>query len=315
MRVDTPDLLSMQVTRLTSGDEPVVETQDGFIYLNGRGEARFCDLSPDRDSPLPTEAEFRWARHLLHLPSSMATRPSASTASATRRRQPAAKPSPLLEQAAMLAAPEPEPEPIEPGPAPAPAPAVTSDGLLLSVLTQLLRRLESSPLGWGVGGRKTFYLGQPSKGSGGPIYRWDATAGEAAPAPSASFTGRLVGIQVDEREHETFGSRSKLLLDFDLGAELIRLQVGLDTAAAGALLRGLTAAAVFNRLAGPLTVVTRFGDHDSGKVVLVSIYSQGEWMNPENAAAVGADGEAPDNLAMVEVIGAVLRGEPVPAPF
>jgi len=48
-----------------SVDEPIAETPDGFIYLTPSGQARFHDLSPERDSPLPTEQQFNRAAFLL----------------------------------------------------------------------------------------------------------------------------------------------------------------------------------------------------------------------------------------------------------
>lgn len=230
---------------------------------------------------------------------------------ATTPRKPRAVRQPTSAQSSLLQV-QPVPEPTVAAPEP------QGGGPQLSVvLERLCAHLEAtssgSRLGWGVRSRRTYYVGLPSKGEGGPLYAWDADAGVATPAPGSGFTARLVDAQRETTTSATFGDKDKLVLDFDLGADAIRLRLGFETACATALLRGLAGAALLEQLQGELSISFRFGDHDSGKVVLASVYANGTWVDPRlcvqltNSAEVMPDAET--SLAFVQACLGVTQKE------
>lgn len=183
-----------------------------------------------------------------------------------------------------------------------------ADPGLSAAITRLVDHLDatsrSSGCGWGVRSRRTFYVGAPSKGSGGPLYAWNADAGEATPAPASGFTGHLVNIQRQVVSGGQFADREKLVVDFDLASDgPIRLRLGIGTTCATAILRGLAAAVLLQRHQGPLSLSFRFGDSDSGKVVLASLYSADEWLDPRVCAALSDDADVlPDSDVLLPFV-------------
>lgn len=246
-----------------------------------------------------------------------------------RRTVQAATPSPLLEQAVQAPpapepqAPEPEPTPAPAAPTPAPEPEPAgSEALAVAAATAVLTCLKelgitpapasSSPLGWGTRARRSYFIGTPQGSElDVPLYAWDANANAAVAAPDSGFTGKLEDLSVETSVHETYGERSKLVISVDLGPDTapIRLRCGLSTNVASQLCHGIISAGMQGFLGGPLSISFRFGQHESGKVVLASLYSGGTWIDPRLAYGSGEPFDAVDAVAMaIEHLSLALGG-------